>query len=341
MKKLIVLLALVLAAAGHLLADTETVGGYTWSYEIRDGGAYIRRDSDARCAVSPSPSGALEIPSRLGGCPVTAIGHFALANCWRLTSVTIPEGVTLIGFSTFESCSGLVSVTIPKSVTVIEDHVFWGCSSLTSVTIPEGVTAIGPGAFRDCGNLASAIIPEGVTAIEDYTFWCCSNLVSVVIPSSVRRIGKEAFFDCNALHDVKIPDSVVYLGQDAFSTSPYRLQKYREFFGQQTVNGSAGAGYALSGSTIGDHRIATLTVREDARIDSFELTDGRAFDLALRLVNESDASVLILPAGYTYETIGNANPLELPARSTNMVTVTQTDARVFLVARQPLRTLGH
>ena len=42
-------------------------------------------------------SGDLTIPSALGGYRVTSIGDLAFEDCFYLTSVTTPEGVTTIG----------------------------------------------------------------------------------------------------------------------------------------------------------------------------------------------------------------------------------------------------
>ena len=55
-------------------------------------------------------------------------------NMSKLTSVTIPEGVTSIGDYAFSSCSGLTEVTIPASVTSIGDYAFTYCTRLGSVT---------------------------------------------------------------------------------------------------------------------------------------------------------------------------------------------------------------
>ena len=50
---------------------------------------------------------------------VTAIGNFAFAYCYGLTSIVIPNSVTEIGNGAFEGCAGLTSVVIPNSVTSI------------------------------------------------------------------------------------------------------------------------------------------------------------------------------------------------------------------------------
>ena len=66
MKKLIMLVAAA-AVANVLVADTETVGGYTWTYQIYGGRAEIYNDYyDYSAAISPKPTGAVTIPSTLG-----------------------------------------------------------------------------------------------------------------------------------------------------------------------------------------------------------------------------------------------------------------------------------
>ena len=77
----------------------------------------------------------------------------AFSECSRLTSITIPQGVTSIGNSAFWGCDRLTSVTLPSSVTSIGSSAFEYCSRLTSITIPQGVTSIGWGAFESCRGL--------------------------------------------------------------------------------------------------------------------------------------------------------------------------------------------
>ena len=123
------ILVSALAAAFGAWADTETVGDYTWTYQINGDtaeicGTYDDEFYEYEPCVSPSPADAVEIPSKLGGKPVTRIGEHAFYGCWCLTSVTIPDSVTSIGEAAFEGCSGLTSVTIPDSVTSIGSYAF-------------------------------------------------------------------------------------------------------------------------------------------------------------------------------------------------------------------------
>ena len=211
-------------------ADAATSSYYT--YTVSDGKATITE-------CNTSVSGAIMIPSTLGGYPVTTIDFRAFYNCTGLTSVTIPDGVTTIDFGAFEGCTGLQTVAIPDSVTTIGNLAFTGCSSLQSVTIPNSVTTIGAytfslctdlqsvtiptsvtiidfAAFAGCSSLTSVTIPDSVTTIHGAAFDGCTGLQSVTIGSGVTTINQGVFYGCTGLRSVTIPDSVTTIGEDAF-----------------------------------------------------------------------------------------------------------------------------
>ena len=102
-RKLMMMAAAVAAAVGAWAA-TETVDGYTWTYRIIGDTAEIFNYYSA--AISPKPTGAVTIPSTLGGKPVTSIGYRAFYNCSGLTSVTIPDSVTSIGIMRSTAAAG-------------------------------------------------------------------------------------------------------------------------------------------------------------------------------------------------------------------------------------------
>ena len=240
MKKLMLLMAMLLAVTLSLIADTERVDGIVWTYTISDGKASVGGGSYSNTAVSRTTSGVLEIPSSLGGCPVVGINSFAFYSCGSLAGVTIPDSVTSIGSSAFTGCHSLTSfvvaadnsfyksdsgllltkdgktlvagingdVTIPDSVTSIGNSAFTGCSGLASVSIPNSVTNIGNSAFSACIGLTSVTIPDSVTSIGNDVFRNCSNLESVTILDSVTNIGARAFDGCRGLRDVTVPQYV-------------------------------------------------------------------------------------------------------------------------------------
>ena len=78
------------------------------------------------------------------------IGEKAFTDCSRLTSLTLPVGITSIGYDAFAYCSGLTSLTLPAGITEIGESTFSDCSGLTSLTLPDGITSIGISAFAYC-----------------------------------------------------------------------------------------------------------------------------------------------------------------------------------------------
>lgn len=56
----------------------------------------------------------------------------AFSQCYSLTSVVLPDGVTSMGRA-FYYCTSLTSVVLPDSVTTIGWSAFLNCSSLTNV----------------------------------------------------------------------------------------------------------------------------------------------------------------------------------------------------------------
>jgi len=156
----------------------------------------------------------VNIPPVIRKIPVTSIGDYTFSrrlNKLRVTSVTIPEGVTYIGKSAFFD-NRLTNVTIPSSVTSIGNSAF-SSNRLTSVTIPEGVTYIGESAFSN-NQLTSITIPNSVTSIGGGAFQG-NKLTSVTIGNSVTSIGNSAFYN-NQLTSVTIPSSVTSIENNAF-----------------------------------------------------------------------------------------------------------------------------
>ncbi len=145
------------------------------------------------------------------------IGEKAFTDCSRLTSLTLPVGITSIGYDAFAYCSGLTSLTLPAGITSIGEYAFYGCSGLTSLTLPAGITEIGESTFSDCSGLTSLTLPDGITSIGISAFAYCSGLTSLTLPAGITSIDKYAFLDCSGLTSLTLPDGITSIGISAFA----------------------------------------------------------------------------------------------------------------------------
>ena len=96
------------------------------------------------------------------------IGECAFKDCSRLTSLTLPAGITSINYGTFYGCSGLTSLTLPAGITSIGEYAFRGCSGLTSIYVySEKVPKMGTDVFKGCdANKCTVYVPKGT--YDDY-----------------------------------------------------------------------------------------------------------------------------------------------------------------------------
>ena len=144
------------------------------------------------------------------------IGDYAFYNCSRLTSLTLPAGITSIGEGAFWHCSGLTSLNLPAGITEIGSFAFSGCSGLTSLTLPAGITSIGDYAFSRCSGLTSLNLPAGITTIGYAAFSGCSGLTSLTLPAGITEIYGSAFKNCTGLTSLNLPAGITSIGGGAF-----------------------------------------------------------------------------------------------------------------------------
>lgn len=114
-------------------------------------------------AIADYTSGLVVVPSTVKGYDgrtyqVKQISDAAFFDCYELTSIGLPSGITAIGRASFYDCAGLTSFTIPSTVTSLGDEAFTSCYNLTSINIPASVTSIGEAAFYGCSKLNSVTV---------------------------------------------------------------------------------------------------------------------------------------------------------------------------------------
>ena len=128
------------------------------------------------------------------------IGEYAFKDCSRLTSLTLPAGITSIGYAAFNGCRGLTSLTLPAGITSIGRSTFEGCRGLTSLTLPAGITSIGEYAFRGCSGLTSIYVySEKVPKMGTDVFkGCDANKCTVYVPKGTYdnyRLSEFGYFE--------------------------------------------------------------------------------------------------------------------------------------------------
>ncbi|WP_308264092.1 leucine-rich repeat domain-containing protein [Prevotella sp.] len=185
--------------------------GYFSGYYSGDN-CYTSNDEIGECAFKDcSRLTSLTLPAG-----ITSIGYAAFNGCHGLTSLTLPAGITSIGRSAFCGCSRLTSLTLPAGITSIGRSTFEGCRGLTSLTLPAGITSIGGGAFKDCSGLTSLTLPAGITSINYGTFYGCSGLTSLNLPAGITSIDYNAFYGCSGLTSLTLPAGITSIGEYAF-----------------------------------------------------------------------------------------------------------------------------
>ena len=171
---------------------------------------------------------------------VSRIYPYAFAECHKLSSLTLSEGLEEIDSAAFLNCVSLTSVDLPDSLIKMYSA-FQGCTGLTEITIPKNVT-VASHSFDGCSNLKklyfNAVAYTGRGLLDS---WESDGVgVDVVIGADVpsipaelfknsritslsfeeggkcTSIGADAFKSCTRLVDVALPDGLLTIGYQAF-----------------------------------------------------------------------------------------------------------------------------
>ncbi|MDR3344077.1 MAG: leucine-rich repeat protein [Oscillospiraceae bacterium] len=209
----LLLIAALAPAAATAAPQWGVVGKYTggvYTYSLINSGKEVRIEHSAKA------KGALTVPDKIAGKPVTQIGEGAFTTC-AVTSVKLPASVKIIAAHAFDMCTSLKSVTLPAGLTNIGAYAFFACMALTAVSIPAKATGIGACAFAYCSALSKVTLPEGLSAIPASCFEGCESLKSLALPSSVKTIAALAFAGSGQLASLTLSRNITTIAADAFS----------------------------------------------------------------------------------------------------------------------------
>ncbi len=258
---------------------TLTVPGGTVAINVSGGAVTI-----TSCSTGVT---SLDIPSHIGGNPVTVLSAHSFENCTNLTHLTLPPTLLTLSAYTFIWCTSLTELVIPPSVTYIGGYAFYGTTHLISVTIPASVTEVREVPFENCyamqainvdpanpvcssqdgvlfnksgstlleypgGKAGAYTIPSSTTSIYYGAFRGVPSITSVVIPSSVTSFGAYAFYTCSNLAAVHVQATTPpSLGTDAFTGNAGGRTIYVPSASVDTYKAAAGWS-AYAGSIVGE-----------------------------------------------------------------------------------------
>lgn len=181
-----------LTAFVFVLAIAVSICPMTYAESVVTAGdiTYVIDGNNATVYKYSGNGGAVTIPAKVNGVPVTAIGNYAFAEEYgktdptkRITSVTVAGSIKTIGNGAFMECTSLKKVELSPVVESLGDAVFWLCESLESVAAFSTIKTMGANVFGKCSKLT--VYCESGSVIEKYAK---NNGIAVkaIYPTSIK-----------------------------------------------------------------------------------------------------------------------------------------------------------
>ncbi len=210
----------IIKTTGHVMVNgfCQNCDHSLFRYSITDGQVTITGYYGENTVV--------EIPSTIGGYPVTALGEVFSET--PVAQVIIPSGVSSIDVYCFLGAYNLTSITVAEDNPnyASEDGVLFNKEKTALITypankadevyeIPEGVVEIEPYAFGYTKNLKEVVFPESTTTINEFAF-CMSSLENFNYTDSIKTVGNYAFAYTDAVKFIEINENTEFIGECAF-----------------------------------------------------------------------------------------------------------------------------
>ncbi len=148
---------------------------------------------------------------------ITSIGAMAFYGCKKLNSVVMGNGVISIGSKAFNSCTALTSIHL-KNVQIVGEYAFYGCTALEEINCGGSLKVIGKHAFNKCAAVTKLKLCETLLYIDDYAFAGNIGLTALTLPDSLGYIGNSAFKGCTALTSVEFGSGDLEIAGYAFES---------------------------------------------------------------------------------------------------------------------------
>ena len=249
MKKIFVLIAVFVLAAGPLLAQNQIIDSVLY---IAEGTTKIKNSA----YYGKTNFNKVVIPES-----VTEIGGLAFHSCSKLKEVEIPASVDTIGNAAFQNCTSLTKVTLHNGLKNLSYRLFKN-TAISEITIPASVTEFGNEIFANCDSLTTIRVDKyseahafyntdsrmqltdnepvqtqkqwlatakysilddtvlyvghGVTKISDGQYKDNQNITEIRFSETLEKIGSYAFRKNTGLKKVVIPGNVKVIREGAF-----------------------------------------------------------------------------------------------------------------------------
>ncbi len=203
---LILMLSLTFTGCGKNKANPASDFEYTVSDDGRVGiEKYIGESKD------------VVIPEKIDDKPVTAIGINAFAES-DIESVVIPDTVTTIWNNAFANCKKLHTVDMGNGVETLIQKTFSGCEKLENLKLSPNLKQSDDAAFSGCKSLKELYIPKTFTGWSQEMFFG-NSLTKLTFEDGIEAVGCYAcFWNEGTLKEVTFPASVKKLGEWTFNT---------------------------------------------------------------------------------------------------------------------------
>ena len=151
------------------------------------------------------------------------VRDYTFQNCYSLSSVILPDGITDIGGYAFQSCTNLPEIKIPDSVIGIGGSAFQNCYNLSEIKMPTGVTTVAANTFSNCATLVNVVFGDvtsiaggafsGNYSVAAYDFSACKAVPTLSGTSAFQNIPA----DC----EIRVPAALVDEWKAATNWSTY------------------------------------------------------------------------------------------------------------------------
>ena len=164
--------------------DSSLVPAAEYRYVDEAGNEYrycLDERGDATIVDCVAAGGAVEVPSRIGGHEVVAIGEGAFASSARKgVGIALPLAQSTVGAG-----KPIGPATLSARFSFSRN------TSLVRVALPYGLRSIGEGAFRGCLALERVELPDTLEEIGGYAF-SCTGLKELDLPKACVRLAPMA-----------------------------------------------------------------------------------------------------------------------------------------------------